>query len=1336
MASYVEKILNEEVLLDDCLRWISGHYVPESGSSQWKLQCSRCEFALCFLNYLRDQTSRILSNDGKRSLKTCLLSTDKSAPQEERKYEESKKTFLTADKVQRESICSLDKTGDSASDERSPSHLKNKVHNGVRNSREGTLLANNSSIESPVLSYSQHFNSRKSCPKQPQYFESSPLRDYKSHFDSNPERNHNKSPRETWNSKNTQSTTLWDYVSKDNSLGARKKNVTENGGKDERSQDKKCGPKVNTRQKRQRRINPTRVTRNVEGSESEGLMASQMERQPFGLPQDVPPPAAVFSLGAKETSETNSSSFAQERALMREERMKMQSSDHDSATSSPPKPSYVAQNQSLEPEPSLVTNKKELDILAGIFAILINKNLVPNILSEVCFLCNLLTVQTYESQSGGKSNDKTEIITLEYFSTVHNCAYFAVSVLSKLKTLLQLLDRNTRRMLSENNRLARFSPSLAAQLPVDDGAPRKSIVFPQNSSISSTLTSFQTDVDNRKNFPSDRTFRMFCRQRDEFCEALRTWESGRSMPGWSFSVVLAPRIRSILVPTHSAPEPTNFIHLARFFRAQLLANCGNSSSTGLEESSNAAEVVPIALRDADPSKLQRLQRRLIWPSRSRGGCCPIPTFPGAQEFFRDFIVYGANHMFNEHLKDGFVSDILNLNDSQFIASELEDQDKVDDDTRCEYIKCVLNMQLLAKFLGFLVFLPYQCENRLPDNIMLSYSTLRNKVMPVMDLTGLLWTAKQRKHLSITIPWVVVFLSMVDRVSASIDYYKEKLFPLLVAVYRDVEVGKEQPPLTHAMFLVRVCLGWLFEQPNFPQEAVFTDKAVSTTNENVIVNGTASSVTSLKVKGPDDLDLIDESAVYAICPFLSEIRMMMTDSTCGRSGSGTNIVRHITPVSASDRLPAVSSTRLLELKLEENFFSNQPASVRRTVDFVSERVASTCVRHICSQLLPKALKRGLARVHNSALSKFKESSSDSSTLEGQTVEKFEFTMAREIHEVSSEEWLSLKKECLEYSDCECERRAWDAIPPLLPQSGDEAVSQAVCQMCVQVTIRAARQKVRRWITSHTSAALFAKEYEAEVGKLVASAQKPSDIKMKPMEESDDALAAKAAVSEEEGSNCLSAAQIINQLRENILDIINAEQSMLVDLKVIQEILEVITFSINNGTNLTPPSLKTIFSLTLDLAIFLVAHGVKTVGKTSSTSLNWDMFIPLWTNLASSTEDAFSRILSPRNLYLLSLAEERSQNTGRKSSWATRLSSLLSALLSSKLLNPKQLEEQSLVVLHTEWPQEFLAPYSKCIQGVLDHPEVKICPQSDDDDKNTSALLLEWLAESCATMDILE
>jgi hypothetical protein len=48
---------------------------------------------------------------------------------------------------------------------------------------------------------------------------------------------------------------------------------------------------------------------------------------------------------------------------------------------------------------------------------------------------------------------------------------------------------------------------------------------------------------------------------------------------------------------------------------------------------------------------------------------------------------------------------------------------------------------------------------------------------------------------------------------------------------------------------------------------------------------------------------------------------------------------------------------VQLQLEESFFHGQPASSRKTVEYVAERVASSCVKHMCSTLLQSVRKQG-------------------------------------------------------------------------------------------------------------------------------------------------------------------------------------------------------------------------------------------------------------------------------------------------------------------------------------------------------------------------------------------
>lgn len=53
--------------------------------------------------------------------------------------------------------------------------------------------------------------------------------------------------------------------------------------------------------------------------------------------------------------------------------------------------------------------------------------------------------------------------------------------------------------------------------------------------------------------------------------------------------------------------------------------------------------------------------------------------------------------------------------------------------------------------------------------------------------------------------------------------------------------------------------------------------------------------------------------------------------------------------------------VVQLQLEESFFHGQPASTRKTVEYVAERVASCCVKHMCNKLLTSVKQQGAADV---------------------------------------------------------------------------------------------------------------------------------------------------------------------------------------------------------------------------------------------------------------------------------------------------------------------------------------------------------------------------------------
>ena len=98
-------------------------------------------------------------------------------------------------------------------------------------------------------------------------------------------------------------------------------------------------------------------------------------------------------------------------------------------------------------------------------------------------------------------------------------------------------------------------------------------------------------------------------------------------------------------------------------------------------------------------------------------------------------------------------------------------------------------------------------------------------MPSLDVLKCIAQAYKTNRLVITVPWVVKFLGMMDRVSCALPIYQTVL-RLLLRLYLDLRHGhydnfngKTLILPSQTILLLRLSLGWLFEA-SFIQEGLF------------------------------------------------------------------------------------------------------------------------------------------------------------------------------------------------------------------------------------------------------------------------------------------------------------------------------------------------------------------------------------------------------------------------------------------------------------------------------------------------------------------------------------
>ncbi|XP_072031038.1 codanin-1-like [Amphiura filiformis] len=953
-----------------------------------------------------------------------------------------------------------------------------------------------------------------------------------------------------------------------------------------------------------RRITPTAVTpcdRSQSGQTFDAPMYSQASSQSMQSTvthgTDTSPSISSSSGRLTFTSSTLSSSHFQpvssrgldkERELLRLERLKHGDYVPNASTvpkeripSTPPKQNFIPSKtptkssparsglftvaEAMLPSRDNVTYEDKLNLLAEFYSACLQECLVSNLVVELYFLMQLLTAKGATGGDEMELNMSRDMEDINYLCTIHNCVHFAVTVLHKQLGLLSLLDQSTLRLLADNISISEFSPVLHSELEVLCDSLGPSSAF---SAVSSPIqvVPFLADTDNRRNFPTDKSFHSFKKQRDKFYELVREWQAFHTKPGWRVKEAMSKKIKELVQQT---AEVANYTHFVRLFRSQLIRMCEGDLSIAVADGDETADFGFLSqLKKTNPENFYRLEERFSMPTSS-GGPCPPPSFPGCQEFFKEFIVAADNYTFNQHLIDSFSSKILELNEMQFPLPEQDTTQPspvIDDEQMESFTSCLHTLRVLGKFLGFVIFLPYQAGNQLPEGMLEEVIAVRNKSALPVDVLVILKNSHKYCRLVLTLPWIVEYLSMMDMVAPQLQHYQTVLI-LLVQIYRMLSVQLSSRLAPYNVVMLLILLGWFFEIPSIPASLYFT----SFSEEFATLN---TDVLKRTDDGGDDMALdhlpwIDQQILYKCCPFLVDIRILLAQTALGVVSRSTPI-RKITPVAADNPTRSIISTQQLQLELENNFFHNQSPSLKKTVEFVCNRIASNCIKTIDATQVSNARKAVIVMVEELV----KSCPDDELTTNSKNA------LLQKARNKCVEMSGKTKEEAHKLAAKYVESRCKAGLEVLLL---DEVCGQ-VQDTATGIAIRLAMERVSRWVNTQVTAALQ-KELVSNFEKVIKANNVKKDTQMKM------SVSVPAMHKEE----VCSPSDVIQILKDLLRYLVLDPTSHSVTAELVNSALATVKTVLHYRQDVTPVGLQSIHSLTVELAAVISATKPKAMEK---------------------------------------------------------------------------------------------------------------------------------------------
>lgn len=451
--------------------------------------------------------------------------------------------------------------------------------------------------------------------------------------------------------------------------------------------------------------------------------------------------------------------------------------------------------------------KEKLKRLAAIYCAILKSHLAPFILLELHLLMRLISLSdTVEKSQSRPINNKSHVLA-GIFRSEACCIYFVSQALVSLEGMINSMGYEIIKMFVVLPALQQHCPTLVAALKDTLHRDKATLIFEtgqkalgSDSKTPHLTLPFDYERDSRHNYRSLDLSRLFKEReelRDSFLYQLRAFQEVRGkLMGNEESDNIVNSIKKEARDMMKNISPGNidwFVNLFRDLLLQIgLLPVGETDSEVLRHVTDKKRLQKLHMRFTSKSgQKSKSSRKLSLDQKgsSFNEDSPEQSFQGHQEFFLIVLQAGDSYRFNTHLKRRLAQSISEMS----TANETKGL--------CLHIA---KLQLLAKFLGLLVFSPKWglsseggCDVSDSDSL------------PPLDLKMQITNAWNNYRLVVVIPWVVKFLDMMrwDASSKKLPYYVQ-VFSLLRAINLRCSSGRSHH-LQNNMVMVRLQLDALF-----------------------------------------------------------------------------------------------------------------------------------------------------------------------------------------------------------------------------------------------------------------------------------------------------------------------------------------------------------------------------------------------------------------------------------------------------------------------------------------------------------------------------------------------